>query len=381
MKVLGIDPGTKSFDLCGLENGEVYFEEILDTSEVAKKPELLIEATEKAMPLDLIAGPSGYGVELTYLRDLNIQTLKDWYLTYILLLKEEDLEAALKKGNIGIMVYSAMTETAMEMKRRGWPVCYIPGVIELPTVPAHRKINKLDMGTVDKMCIGVLGVYDQAKKLNIPYSEVSFILVEMGFGYNAVLGISEGKIVDGIGGTTGGIGFLTAGGMDAELMQLVGNWEKVDIFTGGGISVSGKLSPEELIECSDADKRCVVAWEATIEGIVKGVASMMTTVPHPKEILISGRLTRVEKVKDELLKRLAKFAPVRRIGWLQGARRVKESAQGYAIVADGLAGGKFVELIEWMGIKNAKGTALDHIYHPKGKSIRQKLEEKISFRP
>lgn len=381
MKVLGIDPGTKSFDLCGLENGEVYFEEILDTSEVAKKPELLIEATEKAMPLDLIAGPSGYGVELTYLRDLNIQTLKDWYLTYILLLKEEDLEAALKKGNIGIMVYSAMTETAMEMKRRGWPVCYIPGVIELSTVPAHRKINKLDMGTVDKMCIGVLGVYDQAKKLNIPYSEVSFILVEMGFGYNAVLGISEGKIVDGIGGTTGGIGFLTAGGMDAELMQLVGNWEKVDIFTGGGISVSGKLSPEELIECSDADKRCEVAWGATIEGIVKGVASMMTTVPHPKEILISGRLTRVEKVKDELLKRLAKFAPVRRIGWLQGARRVKESAQGYAIVADGLAGGKFVELIEWMGIKNAKGTALDHIYHPKGKSIRQKLEEKISFRP
>ncbi len=368
MKVLGIDPGTKSFDLCGLENGEVYFEEILDTSEVAKKPELLIEATEKAMPLDLIAGPSGYGVELTYLRDLNIQTLKDWYLTYILLLKEEDLEAALKKGNIGIMVYSAMTETAMEMKRRDWPVCYIPGVIELPTVPAHRKINKLDMGTVDKMCIGVLGVYDQAKKLNIPYSEVSFILVEMGFGYNAVLGISEGKIVDGIGGTTGGIGFLTAGGMDAELMQLVGNWEKVDIFTGGGISVSGKLSPEELIECSDADKRCEVAWGATIEGIVKGVASMMTTVPHPKEILISGRLTRVEKVKDELLKRLAKFAPVRRIGWLQGARRVKESAQGYAIVADGLAGGKFVELIEWMGIKNAKGTALDHIYHPKGKA-------------
>lgn len=381
MRVLGIDPGTKSFDLCGLENGEVYFEEILDTSKVAKKPELLIEATEKAMPLDLITGPSGYGVELTYLRDLNIQTLKDWYLTYILLLKGEDLEAALKKGDIGIMVYSAMTETAVEMKRRGWSVCYIPGVIGLPTVPAHRKINKLDMGTVDKMCIGALGVYDQAKKLNIPYSEVSFILVEMGFGYNAVLSINEGKIVDGIGGTTGGIGFLTAGGMDAEIMQLVGNWEKVDIFTGGGISVSNKLSPEELIECADTDERCGVAWGAMIEGIVKGVASMMVTIPHPKEILISGRLTRIKRVKDELSEKLAKFAPVRRIGWLQGARRVKESAQGYAIVADGLTGGKFAELIEWMGIKNAKGTALDHIYHPKGKSIRQKLEEKIPFRP
>ncbi len=381
VRVLGIDPGTKSFDLCGLENGEVYFEEILETPEVAKNPKLLIEATEKAMPLDLIAGPSGYGVELTYLRDLNIQTLRDWYLTYILLLKKEDLEAALTKGDIGIMVYSAMTETAMEMKRRGWPVCYIPGVIELPTVPAHRKINKLDMGTVDKMCIGVLGVYDQAQKLNIPYSEVSFILVEMGFGYNAVLGISEGKIVDGIGGTMGGIGFLTSGGMDAELTQLVGKWEKMDIFTGGGISVSGKLSPEELIGCANSDKHCEVAWETMIEDIVKGVASMMVTVPHPKEILLSGRLTRIERVKDELLERLAKFAPVRRIGWLQGARRVKESAQGYAMVADGLTRSKFAKLIEWMGIKNSKGTALDHIYHPKGKSVKQKLEEKIPFSP
>lgn len=379
-RVLGIDPGTKSFDLCGLENGEVCFEEILDTNEVAKKPELLIEATERAMPLDLIAGPSGYGVELTYLRDLDIRTLRNWYLTYILLLKEEDLEAAFKKGDIGIMVYSAMTETAMEMKRRGWPVCYIPSVIELPTVPAHRKINKLDMGTADKMCIGVLGVYDQAKKLNIPYSEVSFILVEMGFGYNAVLGISGGKIVDGIGGTTGGIGFLTAGSMDAELVQLIGNWEKADIFTGGGVSVSSKLSPEELIGCADADKRCKMAWEETIESVAKSVASMMVTVPHPREILISGRLTRIKKVEGELVERLADFAPVRRVGWLQGARKVKESAQGYAIVADGLAGSKFAKLIEWMDIKNVKGTALDHIYHPKGKIIRQKLEDKIPFR-
>ncbi len=380
-RVLGIDPGTKSFDLCGLENGEVYFEEILETSEIAKKPEMLIEATEKAMPLDLIAGPSGYGVELTYLRDLDIKGLKEWYLTYILLLKEEDLNAALKKGDVGIMVYSAMTETAIEMKRRGWPVCYIPGVIELPTVPAHRKINKLDMGTVDKMCIGVLGVYDQAKRLKIPYSEVSFILVEMGFGYNAVLGIDGGKIVDGLGGTTGGIGFLTAGNMDAELVQLVGGWEKADIFTGGGISVSNKLSPEEIIKCAGDDERCKVAWDGMIEETVKGVASMTVAVPHPKEILISGRLTRIKGVEKELFDRLSKFAPVRRVGWLPEAKKVKESAQGYAIVADGLAGGKFAELIEFMGIKNAKGTALDHIYHPKGKIVGEKLRDKIPFRP
>lgn len=381
VRVLGIDPGTRSFDLCGLENGAVYYEKILDTMDLARKPKLLIEASEKAMPLDLIAGPSGYGVELTYLQDLDIKILKDWYLTYILLLKEEDMKVALRRGDVGIMVYSAMTETAIDMKRRGWPVCYIPGVIQLPTVPAHRKINKLDIGTVDKMCIGVLGVHDQAKRLNIPFSKVSFILVEMGFGYNAILGVDGGKIVDGIGGTTGGVGFLTIGGMDAELVQLAKNWEKADIFTGGGISISGKLSLEELVEHADVDENCNMALESMIESIVKGVASMMVSVPQPREILLSGRLTRIKKVHDELTPRLAKFAPTTRIRGLEGAREVKESAQGYAIVADGLAGGKFAELVEWMDIRKAKGTALDYIYHPKGKSIKQKLEKKIPFRP
>lgn len=380
-RVLGIDPGTRSFDLCGLEGGEVYYEEILDTPELAKNPKLLIEATEKAMPLDLITGPSGYGVELTYLKDLDAETLEDWYITYILLLKREDMEAALKRGEIGIMVYSAMTQTALEMKRRGWPVCYIPGAINLPTVTLHRKINKLDIGTVDKMCICALGIYDQAKRLRIPFSETSFILVEMGFGYNAVLAVDRGKIVDGIGGTTGGIGFLTLGGADAELVQLVEKWEKADIFTGGGISLSGKLSPEELIERVDVDESCKVAWDAMMEGVIKGVASMMISVPRPKEILLSGRLTRIERVSDELKPKLERFAPAKRIGWLDGIKRVKESAQGYAIVADGLAGGKFTDLVDWMEIKNAKGTALDYLYHPKGKSIKEKLERKIPFRP
>ena len=380
LRVLGIDPGTRSFDLCGLEDGGVHYEEVLDTFEVAKNPGLLIEATERAMPLDLIAGPSGYGVELTHLKDLEMKNLEDWYITYILLLKRKDMEAALKKGDPGIMVYSAMTQTALEMKRRNWPVCYIPGVINLPTVPKHRKLNKLDMGTVDKMCICTLGVYDQSRRLNIPYSKVSFVLVELGFGYNAVLGVEGGKIVDGIGGTTGGMGFLTSGGMDVELVQLGGRWEKSDVFTGGAALVSGRASPEEMIESAGADESCGTAWEATIENVEKAVASIIVSVPKPREILLSGRLARIKKVEGELTRRLEKLSPVKRVGWLDGVKRVKESAQGYAMVADGLAGGKFSDLADWMEIKNAKGTVLDYLYHPKGRRAKEKLERKVPFR-
>jgi predicted butyrate kinase (DUF1464 family) len=118
-----------------------------------------------------------------------------------------------------------------------------------------------------------------------------------------------------------------------------------------------------------------------VEGVIKGVASMMISVPRPREILLSGRLTRIKKVSDELRQKLGKFVPTRGIGWLEGIKRVKESAQGYAIVADGLAGGRFADLVDWMEIKKAKGTALDYLYHPRGKSVREKLEGKVPFRP
>ncbi len=379
VKVLGIDPGTRSFDLCGLEDGVVNYEEIVDTLEVASKPYKLIEAVEKDLPLDLIAGPSGYGVELTYLKNLDLNMLKNWYLTYILLLKREDLEKALKKREIGIMVYSAMTETALEMKRRNWPVVYIPGVINLPTVPKHRKVNKMDMGTADKMCIAVLGVHDQASRLGLSYRNVSFILVEMGFGYNAVIGVDKGRIVDGVGGTTGGPGFLTSGALDAEVVQLTGSWSKVDVFTGGGASIANKKSPEEIVSQTSKDEMSRIAWEAMMESIVKEVYSVKASVKYPKEILFSGRLTRIKGVEEELKRRLSSLGDVRRIGFLEGANKTKEAAQGYAMVADGLAGGKFKELIDWMKIREAKGTSIDFVYHPRAKKAVEEIRRKVPF--
>ena len=353
-----------------MEDGSVFYEKVVDTFEVAEKPDVLIGAVEEAMPLDLIVGPSGYGVKVTYLKNIPPEKVEDWYLKNILLLKREDLENALKRKEPGIMVYSAMTKTAVTMRLKGWNVVYIPGVVHLPTVPKHRKVNKLDMGTADKMCIAVLGVYDQAKRLKIPYSEVSFILVEMGFGYNAIIGVENGRIVDGIGGTTGGMGFLTIGAMDAELVQLVGVWEKSDIFHGGVATITGKISPEEVLENIGRDELYQTAWSAMVENVIKNVKAMTVSVQKPREILISGRLTRIKNVKDELVGRLEEIAEVREIGRVEGAKSVKEAAQGYAIVGDGLAEGKFKELIDWMKIKETKDFILDYTYHPKIESVK-----------
>jgi len=370
VRVLGIDPGTRSFDVCGLDDGKVYFEEVIDTIKLVEGPESMMQAIEEAYPFDLITGPSGYGVQVTYLKE--IDNPGEFMRTILLLLRKDDYEAALARRDLGIMVYAAMIKLEIEMKRRGLPVCYIPGVIQLPTVPLHRKVNKIDMGTVDKACAAVLGIHDQADRLKIPYSETSFILIESGFGYNAVIGVEEGRIVDGIGGTTGGPGFLTIGGMDAELAAIVGRWEKADIFTGGGVSISGRGSLEEIGDHLD-EEGCRVAWNTIIEGVEKGVASMTVSTSEPREILLSGRWARTVRLREELTRRLSRFGPVRRVGWLEGATMVKEAAQGYVMVADGLAGGKYAELIEWMKIKEAKGTALDYIYHPKGRGVLKEL--------
>lgn len=373
VRVVGIDPGTRSMDVCGLENGEVYYERVVDTVEAARRPEALIEAIEAAEPFDLIAGPSGYGVEITSLKDVPEDIVEDWYYEYILLTDKAHIEKALNRGNFGALVYYAMTASTIEMKRRGWPVCYIPGVIQLPTVPKHRKVNKLDMGTADKMGVAVLGVHDQARRLHLPYSEVSFIHVEMGFGYNAVLGVDAGRIVDGLGGTTiSGPGFLTISSMDAELVQIVEKWEKADVFSGGCASIGDCSTPEELVERIGVDENCRLAYDAMIEGVVKAVLSMTASVTKPKEVLISGRLTRIKEIEDELLNRID-LAPVRRVGWLSGIKEVKETAQGYAMVGDGVAGGRFQGLIDWMKITDAKGTAMDYIFHPKFRGFRERL--------
>ena len=47
----------------------------------------------------------------------------------------------------------------------GLPLVLLPGVIHLDTVPAHRKVNRIDLGTADKLCAAALGIVDQASRL------------------------------------------------------------------------------------------------------------------------------------------------------------------------------------------------------------------------
>lgn len=331
MRVVGIDPGTYSFDLFGMENNrEIIVDESIKSEVIFKNPYILIERLENLMPLDIIVGPSGYGISLKSINDIT----------------EADIGKMIPLDT-DVAVNEGIKNVLLEMKKRGMPVYFTPGVIHLKTVPSYRKWNKFDMGTADKVCCVVLGIKDQSERLNIPFFETSFIYIEVGYGFTAVIGVENGKIVDGIGGTNGSMGFLACGGMDAEIAIRLKPPLTQDIVFRGGLRdfVGKKIEPGDLKKFKEA----IILLGENIE---KDAASMLVSVPHPAEIILSGRLIGYDFVRRELTNRLKKYGKVIRVRKLSNI--TKEAACGAYIIGEGLLGGKYRDLIENMGISNAE---------------------------
>ncbi|MHA1264721.1 MAG: DUF1464 family protein [Candidatus Helarchaeota archaeon] len=347
VRVVGIDPGTDSWGIIGLENEKIILDTSIPTKRILNKPSLLIEILNSMKKIDLLVAPSGHG-----LPNVPIQELSD-----------RDLFLMTIKKKLSTRI-TGLGEIAKLLKENGFTGYFIPSVKLLSSVPTHRKINKIDMGTADKVCSTVLGVYDQSNRLNLEYSETSFILVEIGTGFTATIGVENGKIVDGIGGSLGCAGFQACGGLDGELAYLFDTIYKRTIYSGGASSVAGypDLSPEEFLILAKTDEKFELAKNFLIEGILKDIYAMFVSVKTPKEILLSGRLAKLDEISLFLKQNLKFNLPVRRIQGLPDAHIAKEAAQGAAIIANGLAGGIFKPLIDTMDLLNARGNVLDQIY-------------------
>jgi predicted butyrate kinase (DUF1464 family) len=341
VRVVGIDPGTGSFDFFGMEGNAVIIDTTVPVPEVAQNPKVLLDTVRSVFPLDMIVGPSGYGMPLTPIRDITEREL-----------------TMMVPDDKSIPLYDGIRMVVRLMQQEGFPVYFSPGVIHLPTVPRYRKANKMDMGTADKVCCSVLALRDQAELYGLDYRETSFILAEVGYAFNAIIGVSGGKIVDGLGGTAGGPGFITVGNMDSELAVRLGEFPGVVLYSGGARDMSGRddLTPEEL---AHDPERYASAWNMLLESVAKGVAAMKVSVPQPREILLSGRLSRIPEIYQALEARLSQFGRVRRLG--RKAAVAKEAAEGAYIIGEGLSGGKYQGIIDSLELKGASGTMYDYV--------------------
>src|SRR5256885_15268308 len=123
-RVIGIDPGTVSIDVCGLDDGRLFLDRSVPTADALADPARLVGLLEEeAGPLDLVAGPSGYGLPLTRARDATDSDLR-------LAL----LAAAGEPGGI-----ARLSAPPRGPARSRPPVGLPPRGIPLPTLPAHPK--------------------------------------------------------------------------------------------------------------------------------------------------------------------------------------------------------------------------------------------------
>jgi predicted butyrate kinase (DUF1464 family) len=341
-RVAGIDPGTVSFDVCGLDGGEVLFERSFRTAEVSADPAMLVEALTDHGRLDLVLGPAGYGLPL-----VPVDQVGERELSLMLLLREDE-----PHGPVGVGGMRAIVRALMEAQL---PLVFGPGAIHLPTIPAHRKWNRIDLGTADKVASVALCIADQARRLGVDVAETSFVMLELGGAFSAALAVDGGRIVDGLGGSSGPIGARACGALDAEVAYLLGAaLSKRTVFSGGALDPRGELDLSEGLETLRRNPLHREGWLALEEGAAKAALALTVTAPAPREILVAGRLAQAPGMLEALEERLAGVAPVRAVG------RVA-AAHGAAVLADGLAGGRYAALVERLGVRDASGSALDHL--------------------
>jgi predicted butyrate kinase (DUF1464 family) len=343
-RVAGVDPGTLSFDLCVLQDGEPIVEQVFETGSLAEDSSPLLDALALHGPYDLVYGPSGYGLPLVAAADVGERELAE-----MVLVRPDEASADTGVGG--------MRSLLRALAGSGLPVVFGPGVIHLPTVPPHRKYNRIDLGTADKVCAAAYAIADQSARRGIAPRDTALVLLELGGAFSAALAIAGGEIVDGMGGSSGPLGVRAAGALDGELAYLLGPaLRKRTLFTGGALDPTGagKLTDLSALWSSPAHAE---GWSALLEAAAKAVRALIVSTLTPHEIVVSGRVARLPEVIAALASLLNNISPV--VTLVPG--RASAAAHGAALLADGLAGGPNTDLVTALRLRQSGGTALDHL--------------------
>lgn len=322
-RVVGCDPGTSRLDLLRLDDGVVVGQSRLPPD--AEDSALLATLAGWA-PLDLIAGPSGYGVPLVPAAAI---TPRD--LTEMTLVRPDDRE---HEG--GVRGFKAHVRALIAS---GFPTVFLPGGVHLPTIPPHRKFNAIDLGTPDKLSVAALALHQHAAANGGRLDRSTFALVEIGSAFSAVLVVDRGKLVDAAAGSRGPLGLRSAGAWDGEAAYAFSPLSKSDLFRGG----LRDLGPEGA--------------NALRESLTKHLAGLKAVTPF-ETLYLSGRGLDDPAVAAIVHDAAAPFGTLHRLENLPGAQ-VKHAAQGAALLADGLMGGRHVGLVDSLELRRASGTIGD----------------------
>lgn len=316
MASLGIDYGTGSWKTALLVEGRSPELRSFGESGAVRDSIAEVDRLHPALPIVL---PSGFGIPLK-----RVQELDDLDLFEIALRRDAPSERGLSRFLLGLRA------------SRLNAYC-IPAVKLLPSVPIHRKVNRVDMGTSDKLCTAVFFV-SQLHERGARLESLDFVVLEVGLAFRAIVAIRGGRIVDGLGGTAGGIGPECRGSIDGELAYLY-DWDtKETIYHGGARDIEARFGGY-----GDA-----AFWEALEKDLL-----MFLSFHGLKTILVAGR--RKQEVADRLGRRFQIDAATQEDEGF-------EAAIGAAILADGIAGGRHGAIVTHLGLRDVRDRVLDWIY-------------------
>lgn len=276
-----------------------------------------VEDALAAYPAAPIVLPSGFGVPVTRAGELLDRDIAE-----ITLRREAHLT-------------DPLGQFLAEARRRPLRAFCIPAVRSLPSIPLHRKLNRLDLGTADVVCAAAWAIHCLAREERA-YTASSFLLLHLGAATRALIVIKEGRIVDGIGRSDEGMGTASraaANGLRASL--------------GRGVGRSRYAGEPENIEARLREARSQALWERVEKESASllafhGLSQVIVTGPgHPRAIQVIGARLPLEPL------------PTQVDGY--------EAALGAAIIAAGLTGGPTTGLVECLGLRQARERVLDWI--------------------
>jgi predicted butyrate kinase (DUF1464 family) len=197
------------------------------------------------------------------------------------------------------------------------------------------------MATPDKVAVAALALWADGCAGGGDSGPATFAVVELGSAFSAVLVVAEGRLVDAASGTRGPIGIRSGGAWDGEVAYWRSPLSKDHLFRGGLCD----LGPE--------------GPEAFRESLVKHTAALRAITPFDR-LYLSGAAAERGEIARLATEALAPFGTLHPLRSLHGAW-VKHAAQGAALLADGLAGGRHAGLVESLALRGAAGSVWDYL--------------------
>lgn len=276
-----------------------------------------VEDILSAHPATPIVLPSGFGIPVTRAREL---------------LDRDIAEITLHRE---AHVTDPLGQFLAEARRRPLRAFCIPSVRLLPSIPLHRKLNQVDLGTADVLCAAAWAIHCLAQ--GGPTSATShFLLLHVGADKRALVAIRDGRIVDGIGRSAWGMGTASRDSAGAFLTSL-----------GQGIGRSHAAGGTEKLENRLREARNHAFWETVEKESVSllafhGLSQVVVTGP--------GSAQALQAAGDRL-----PITP------LPSQVDGYEAALGAALIAAGLTGGPTANLVDHLELRQVRERVFDWI--------------------